>query len=451
MAVRKIGDRIRSGLQHLPGAAWQCGSPGRQIVQRALTGRWSGAIALHTAAQVCSGLAWVLVARSLAVEELGKLGFCLSAQSYLVMLGSAGLKTVVMREAATQPGRVAALNTAHLLMTGMLGTFVLGAADAAVLSLDSIRGPERAMWLVLSVGAWFSIVNVTPFVDAQRRQRTSLTITFALEALGVVLLLISPARPLWVASIFSGKWCLQSIGHWAVLIPTLPVPRWQWDPSIVRKLGLAGWPLAVTGMLSTVPFAGAVVVTRVACGAESAAATAVANQVCMAYLALMGIVYRLLQPELTSGLSFVDQRARERVRNAVLAGLLFWLAALGGTLFVVYTVLPGDFRAEIAVMFLQLAAGLGGGLSYLCWACLLAFHAERWVLVGYGLGSATFAAGAAYGARAESPLLIAAAAAAGMLVAAAVMFLRTRQLVRFRSTGGRRQIEQSQDLQRCDS
>jgi O-antigen/teichoic acid export membrane protein len=353
----------------------------------------AGTLLPFGAGQACAVISLLWLARRLTAEQFGQLSFGLTVQSYLVLIGTLGIKTVILREASARSADHSKLLTSHAVITVSASTFV-GLSVAVWLSLSGMPHEERILHYWLLVGAWSSSVNPSSFLDAGGRQPLTQAITGIVEFLFLMALGIGIV-PLTLPSIggaFAAKLLLACVLSAACVPRAYQSSTWKWDLSRTLPLIHAGWPLLITSLMATWPISGTVVMVRFLDGPMGAAIMGFAAQVATAYLLVAGVGYRLLQPRLTSP---DDLRHHFPVTLALqlLACLgAIWLMAMAVAWGMTRSWLPAQFRAGSGTTSVMLTAGLLGAAVYAGWAMLLALKRERTVLASYLVGNVIFMA-----------------------------------------------------------
>lgn len=93
--------------------------------------------------QICAMLSLLGLAKTMTPEQFGQLSFGLAIQTYLVLIGGMGIKTLVLREAAANRADHSKLITAHVAITVTASTIVM--ITAALLTAVESGGGRRGL------------------------------------------------------------------------------------------------------------------------------------------------------------------------------------------------------------------------------------------------------------------------------------------------------------------
>jgi len=344
--------------------------------------------------QLCAIGSLLLLAESLSAEQFGRLSFGLTVQGYAVLLGGAGIKTILLRDIARDESSLYALLTSYLVITASAGAIVCGVVAIGARMIPEASGDEAMMHTWLSIGGWFSAFSVAPFFDARGHQSASQKLIAVTEATTLLALLsgyIPPTLPC-IAILFAGKWILASLLHLVLFARMVRPFQWRWEGRLTAHLLKAGMPLLLTGLVTTWPISGTVVVVRQLSGATETAIMGFAAQAATAYLLVAGVGYRLVQPRLTTVDDLFNRRQRAFVWQV--AGVLaaIWFLTVIFTRLVITHWLPAHFHSGASTTAVLLLSSLLGGISYFGWACLLALKKELSILYSYLAGNLVFMA-----------------------------------------------------------
>ncbi|MFO0903141.1 MAG: hypothetical protein U0939_09090 [Pirellulales bacterium] len=342
----------------------------------------------------CALASLLTLSRDLPPSAFGSLSTGLAIQGYVVLVGSCGLRSLVVRELTRSPDRIGELWATQWLVTG-----VVGACTAFVSQLVSTRyfdysPAESEMSAFLSLGAWFAVLSVAPLLDARRQQLTSMLIVASCEVVFLLLLFVgwTPRSLPALGAAFAGKWFAMSALQ-ALALGCIARP-WSWlvRASELRRLLRPATPLLFTSLITNAPITLSVLAVRAIRGPEEAAVTGLGVQFATGFLLLASAAFRYIQPRLAHEDDVVSPENR-RFLAGVAAGLLASVVAIGVVLAAACRwYLPATYAAEMPGMLLMLVAAYFGGLSYLGWACLVALEREPWIFKSYAAGLLLFLA-----------------------------------------------------------
>jgi len=165
--------------------------------------------------QVAAFGSLAMISRDVAPDDYGRLVSGLAVQNFVAMLGTLGLKTLLIRDLARNPELAGAIWGTFWLIVGPAA--IILAAVGHLLSgwFFKHTEAESVMSLWLSVGVFFSILSLTPLLDGLRRHSLAMLNVAVAEVAFLIALLVG-LIPLNIASLgaaFSLKWILASTLH----------------------------------------------------------------------------------------------------------------------------------------------------------------------------------------------------------------------------------------------
>ena len=352
---------------------------------------WLLAAAIVT--QICGLLSVLLLTKSLGAELYGVLAFGLTLQGYLMILGTAGLRAVIVRELTRRPEALNGLWTAYIAVTGGLG-FGLACFTILVAALLAPTKTEQLVLSVLALGNVAASVNLMPFFDYRHAQTRYAVVTTAFEVAALIsfvaLRSMGELSLGSVAVIFAGKWIASTVFLWLSLRRALPAVRWEWSWQEPRSLLSSSWKLAISALLGTIPLTAGVVLIRLYHGDAAAGIFGVAMYAPRALLILVGQINRVLQPHIMGPFGLT----RPFVVRMLLVFLSFLVtvtaAGCAGHWFAVEYLLPDGFRGALVSGYLSIVASGLLGLGGLAVQYLVSLHRERLVAVVYLVTAAVY-------------------------------------------------------------
>jgi O-antigen/teichoic acid export membrane protein len=331
----------------------------------------------------------LLISRRILPAEFGKLSVGLALQNYVVLLGTLGLRTLVVRDLARSPQRLPQIWGTYWALIIPFGVIVaLGGHTISGLTFE--REPaEEALSLWLAIGAWFSILSLVPMLDGLNRQVQALGIVALTEGLFLTGLHCGciPLNLVGLGAGFALKWTLASTMQAAVLWMMTRPERLLVSRDVLQSWQKSAPWLLATALISHLPFALCVVLVRGLRDASEAAVIGLAVQIATGVLLIAGLAFRFVQPMLRT----VDDLRSERVRIAIhraCAGLIgVWLLGAGAAWVLTIYWLPATFHKAWPTFLVLLTAALFGGVAYLLWAMLNALDMAASILAGYLAGA----------------------------------------------------------------
>lgn len=361
---------------------------GECVTPAARTAAWNLAWMLGGTAvsQGCLIVAVIILTGALGREPFGILATALALQNYVVVVGSAGLPVVLVREFVRRPGEQSKIVSTFVVMAWALGTV---SATAAVLIawLLGVSSDELRVLAVLAIGATPACANPIAVYDALHRQAVA-SVVIALADLILLAIVLAGwygeyLSVLGVAFVFAAKWFM------AVMALTLMMRRWvrfslnevRWNEAI--RLWRSGWPILVASILATLPISGGTIIVRWLHGPAEAGIMGLAAQVLQAVLTIGSLAHRLVSPHVNGPYGFDRRFVLKLLVFYALFLSLVYISLLGGTAVLVRYVLDPAYSSALWPCWLSATAGviaIGGttGNNY-----LLAMHRERWISVSF--------------------------------------------------------------------
>jgi O-antigen/teichoic acid export membrane protein/SAM-dependent methyltransferase len=311
-----------------------------------------------------------------------------AVQALLLVVGTAGLPLVVLRELAARPGARDEIVAGFVTAAGAC-SLVMGLAAgvaAAVLPLDPA---ERWLWWLATGANMLACLNPSAVYDAEHRQASAAARQLPGDVLallaGVVLLRTGTLTLPAVGLVQLGRGAIQFLGL-AVGVRLRWRPAWSAAVALVR----GGWPVLVAGLLFLIPSAGGVVVLRLRAGAEAAAVFGVASQLAVTLPLLFGLFVRVVQPHVNGPHGLERSFVRKLAASAalVLAGLVTAGAVAGWVVF--RFVLAPAYANGFAAYLTLLVANAVCGIGMIASAYLIRFHAGTWLKAVNALAAGVF-------------------------------------------------------------
>ncbi|MEL6895808.1 MAG: oligosaccharide flippase family protein [Planctomycetota bacterium] len=337
-------------------------------------------IASAIISQICGVISVLLLTSAFGTGRYGTLSFALSLQGYMMILGSAGLRPIVVRELTRDVVSLNQIWSAFLSITLALGV-VLGILMAIAAWLLAPTPTEALVISLIGVGNVAACANLSAFFDYRHAQSSSGIITAVAEVAALIAIAAfyfsdTISLPL-AAAVFSLKWIVMNVLLWVALRRHLPSLRWEWSAEQAIRLTRSSWKLVFSSLLATIPFTAGVILVRLLQSEEAAGVFAVAMYAPRALFLLVGQVNRIMQPYI------MGEQGQQRsfvVRTMLAYPLFLLMTALCswcGLWFAVTFLLDPEFHDALTTGSVLLigAVLLAGGT--LCTHYLIAKNAEH--------------------------------------------------------------------------
>jgi O-antigen/teichoic acid export membrane protein len=399
-----------------------------------------GILLLLTALSQACGFGILLsLARCLPPEDLGIFLFALGLQGYLMLLGSGGAGSGVVRELAgadqstlagadqsktgQAPEQADEWITAYLTLTA--GT-TLAVTSLALLGwfLTPTHAEERTVLLWILLGNIPASISLLPLFDAGHRQHWAAATMLLVDLLTLAsfaLLAGSTLLTLPIAGLLmAAKWTLTALAQFALLRVVWPF-RWQVRAARLRTLAASGWPLVLAGFLILAPLTGGVILTRLFRSPAEAAVAGLATQAALVYATACGQVTRIAQPFIMAPDGVRPWFIRQLVFGVGAAILALGLGIAGLAFLVILLFLPVEYQAVLQPLTLMLLAGVPGAAAGILVLYLNRQRRESAVLAGYLAGGLVFGVAGVVATASLGPAGAALAALLASLVTLAVL------------------------------
>jgi len=377
-------------------------------------------------AQACSLIGVLIMARGLNVESFGGLMYALTVQSYLLLIGSAGVKTVVLRESKVHEDLHDTVLTSHLLITLTASATAFFLTTIFVTFVAGGVG-DRFVISLLALGNVAVCVNIRPFFDSHHRQPLSAIIICLTEVGGliVILLLFSFNRlnlPM-LSIVFVGKWTLGTIAHYLAYNYTIRPIRLSYSSRNIRRIASSSWPLLLAGILTTIPMSTGIFFVRYWHGVADSAMIGFAQQIAGGYVMLALLGNRIVEPHIAGTFGLHASFARKLAVFAVCYLALILLGSMTLAYAVLTWLLPSLYGQAVVPTCLMLVGAMSVGAGMILRMYLIVLAREIWVFGAYGLGATVAVIGSACAAPRFSSTGVATTMMLGCIVATLAMFV----------------------------
>lgn len=337
-------------------------------------------------------LSLLLISRLISPAEFGRLSAGLALQNYLVLLGTLGLRTLVVRELARSPLRLPQIWGTYWSMVGPVGALVaLGGHLIAGWIFD--RDPvEATMSLWLACGAWFSMLSVVPLLDGLRRQVLALGIVALTEGLFVagVLTQLIPLNLAGLGAAFAIKWTLASVLQASALYRSSLRQRLTYSRDLVDSWRPSIPPLLGTSLIVSLPLTAAVLLARHGLGERDAGIIGLGAQLAAAVILLGGVAVRFLQTLWPDTAALQRSQTSGHFNRIAFTGIVVWMIGCVVVGVVVKWFLRTEYGEELIAILLLVTAGSLGVAARVLWIALLALNDDQGVLFVYACGGCVF-------------------------------------------------------------
>ncbi|MFT5526178.1 MAG: O-antigen/teichoic acid export membrane protein, partial [Pirellulaceae bacterium] len=336
----------------------------------------------------------------LMTEAMGKATFglvvtALFMQRYFLRLGCAGVKPIIVREIAKNPDQLDMLATSHFVITLACSTLV-AILTTTVVWLVPVTTDERLLITLLVWGNIAACTNLRPLFDSQHQQPKGAWVSFASELLALTALLAmfwtGQITFIGVGLVFAGKWLLTTLGQAAVYHWTTRRFHWVFSESNIRFLLASSWPIMLTLVVSSIPLTFGVVIVRFLEGEALAADIGLAQQLTTAFVTIMGLCGRVIDPHIAGKYGLRKDFIRKLAVFAAAMWLTLYAFALGGTYIVFTYVIRHEFSGALAPAALMLLGALLVDVARMGGSYLVVLRRERRVFHANLLTAITFLA-----------------------------------------------------------
>jgi O-antigen/teichoic acid export membrane protein len=349
-------------------------------------------------AQACGACGLLLLTGWLGQEGYGALGFALTLQWYLMLAGSVGSGSLVIRDGAERPAEIDAITTSYFALTGLSSTAVC-AATLIGAALAPVTGDERWLLALVAVGTIPASASPAPLFALQHRQARAAFIGLIGEAAQLVAVFVltrsGPPRLAAVGLIFAAKWASVALGQLVVYHLTVRRLRWSYSTAHLRQLFRSSWPMMLVALVFFVPLNAGVLMVRTLSGDAAAGVYTIAYQVANAYYAFASLAVQIVQPHISGvhGLEASFVRKLTLFAAGFFGGLAL-LAGAGGVVLIQGLLAPAYRPATVPMAFLLLGAlmMLAGNIAHIY---LLRFNAQRLLLAIHVTAALAYWAGGA--------------------------------------------------------
>lgn len=335
----------------------------------------------------------LLLTHHLTQDQFGMFMTALAIQGYVLLVGSAGLPAVVVREMVQRPQDQPRIASTYLSMTAVMGFGAWTVLSVIVLFLP--LGPsEKSLFILTSLAAAIASVNPEPLFDSQHAQATAAMLVLlgdlAMLAMTILVLLLNALSLPLLGLIFALKWLLTIV----LLISSSRLQRLLSVRFVsfeeARSLWRASRYLLVTSFLGLVPVTGPTVVARLIGGPSQAAITGLAVQVLQLYMTFVMLAGRVLYPHVASPIGFDPSFIRKQIIFYVCFHGFLFTGTVIGSFFLVRYVLPDDYLSAFYPCLIMALAGLLSGATTITNYYLLGLKKETTIARAYALGCAIF-------------------------------------------------------------
>ncbi|WP_148080308.1 lipopolysaccharide biosynthesis protein [Roseimaritima ulvae] len=354
----------------------------------------SAVMALLAVGQGAALLSLLLISHRCSAEVFGQLTTGLAIQNYVVLAGTLGLRTLVVRDLARTPDAAGAVWGTLWSLTALPGALI-ACCGYLISGLLLERTPaEDQMSLYLSCGAWCSMMSVVPLLDSLNKQIHAMVVVALTEVVFLALLQTGriPFRVDTLGLAFALKWAAASWLQAAVFYWLAKPIDWHFSPRLFRRWRVAAAPLLATSLLMNLPISGAVVLARFFQSAADTAAIGLAGQLAGAVILLGGVGVRFIQPVWRDRQSLKDPLTFRRVLAMGAVGGAGWFTLIIAITVFTWTALPIEYLRGIGSIYLCLLAAAFGVVARVLWIALVAAEREVRVLWAYGFGGIVFVA-----------------------------------------------------------
>ena len=342
--------------------------------------------------QASALLSVILISHELSTEAFGQLSTGLAIQSYVVIVGTLGLRTLVVRDLARNPDQLGSVWGSFWSIVAPAGALVTILGYFTGGWIYSRTDAEALMSLWLTIGAWISMLSVIPLLDGMSRQILGMTTGAIIEILfmlGIVLRII-PMNISTLGAAFALKWGSLGILQVTALLLTTQSVQFRVSKHHLQKWLRSAPPLLLTTLIINFPVVGTVLFVRYFLGEKEAGVAGLGAQMANALLLLGGVGIRFLQPVWHDTESLLVWSNRSTLSLMGLGWGLLWAVVSSAAALIVYSWLPDEYQQHLLAIEILIGAGAMGVLARVFWIALIAMNRENAVWSGYCWGTITF-------------------------------------------------------------
>ena len=252
-------------------------------------------------AQLCSMAMVYFLTTGLSQEHFGIVSFALTMQTYLMIVGMAGLPAVIIREGKQQPEQLDEITTAHFVISSLFsGT--LSIVVLCTIVFVPVSFAEKLLWLGIIIGNIAICINLRPLFDMHHQQAKVGGITLFGEVCGLVAIIIAfymgeLTIPL-VGAIYAAKWLGTVLLQFVVYHLTVCRLRLHVSRAVCLHILRSSWLLMVITLINTIPLSFGVIAVRLLQSKEDTAILGLATQVNTVFLMFATIGFRIVRPHI---------------------------------------------------------------------------------------------------------------------------------------------------------
>jgi O-antigen/teichoic acid export membrane protein len=335
----------------------------------------------------CFLIVILLLAQTLGPDQFGKVAFALALQTYGFLIGSLGIKPVVVREGAADAANLDRVFTAHFLLTGV-GSVSVCLVTLATLEFVPVHEPERLLLSLLAIGNVATCLNIQPFFDVYHQQAKSSAIHFAAESatLGVIVWLRQAGRLdlVSVGAALAFRWTASAVGHYLVYHFSIRRLRFTLCWTTLGLLVQSSWPLLISTLVAIVPLSAGVVVVRLLADETSAALLGLGQHAASAYVLVVVLGIRFAQPFIAGPGGLEPESVRKMVLGFGWFLVVLWVGASLASAGVVVGWLEPAYRDAVWPTLILLLAAFVKSVGNAASIYLVVLREEGFVLLANG-------------------------------------------------------------------
>ncbi len=349
---------------------------------------------LSVLGQTCALGVVFLLTSALGRPVFGIVASALTFQSYLLKLGCVGIKQITVREAAQHPDRLDTTSTSHFVIAGTSSSLVGILATVVVWVIGWGEFDERVLLTILALGNVAACLNIRPLLDAQHQQPKAAGMTFLSELLAMLAIgylyrteqLSLPA----IGLVFSVKWLVACVGQHLFYHFTVRRIRWCYSGSNVRLILASSWPIMLTLLITAIPMTSGVFLVRSMIGDDETAILGLAQQVAVAYIMLLGLCSRIVEPHIAGPYGL----HRGFLKKLILFVAVLSVVLLGLAVAAVYVLLNHlinqQYESALMPICLMLVAGVTVNVGRIGSMYLVVLHRETSVFRANAIAAILF-------------------------------------------------------------
>jgi O-antigen/teichoic acid export membrane protein len=343
--------------------------------------------------QLLGAVMILLLAQWWSPADFGSFTTVMAIQAYLLIIGNLGARPLAIREAVRRPDDTPIVFTSFLTTVTIAGALVFIVALLASHVLP-LRTGERQLLGWIALGNIAACLQLQPFFDARHRQVLgNLAVLLGeLGGVGALVALHQAGRLSLPAAgiVLALKWLIVFVIQAVLYVRAVGALRIKFDSRAVWQMIRSGIPLMLAWLIATVPNVTGVIIIRFSGQLEGAAVLGIAQYVGQSFAALAYLAIAVVQPHING--EFGQTPSFIRKLCLFLSGYLglSFAALLIAVVYLIPRLLGPAYEPAVLPAIVFLGGGVAAAIANVASVYAIALHAERALILAYGVGVATF-------------------------------------------------------------